>query len=75
MSGENTEISWDRIDITDSTDRRFATGISGTLTNLTIKKRAERRRQKLRAELVREQIESMNRAPTLLQTLIARFIR
>ncbi|UCH38617.1 MAG: hypothetical protein JSU67_10595 [Gammaproteobacteria bacterium] len=75
MSGENTEISWDRIDITDSTDRRFATGISGTLTNLTIKKRAERRRQKLRAELVREQIESMNRAPTLLQALIARFIR
>ena len=75
MSGENTEISRDRIDITDSTDRRFSTDISGTLLNLSIKQRSERRRQKLRAELAREHIESMNRAPTLLQALIARFIK
>ena len=75
MSGENTGISWDRIDITDSIDGRFSTDISGTLSNLSIKKRAQRRRQKLRAELVREQIETMNRAPTLLQALVARFIK
>ena len=75
MSAENTELSWNRIDTTDSTDRRFVTDASGTLSNLSIKKRAERRRQKLRAELVREQLESMNRTPTRLQALIARFIK
>ena len=75
MSAENTGVSWDRIDTTDSTDRRFITDASGTLSNLSIKKRAARRRQKLRAELVRDQLESMNRAPTRLQTLIARFIK
>lgn len=75
MKGESTEISWDRIGITDATDRRFSANTSGALSNLSIKQRAERRRQKLRAELVREQIESMNRAPTLLQALIARIIK
>jgi hypothetical protein len=75
MRGESTEISWDRIGITDATDRRFSANTSGALSNLSIKQRAERRRQKLRAELVREQIESMNRAPTLLQALIARIIK
>ena len=72
MSAENTGVSWHRID---TTDRRFITDASGTLSNLSIKKRAERRRQKLRAELVREQLESMNRAPTLLQAFVARFIK
>ena len=75
MGGKNTEIFWDGIGITDSTDRRFSTDISGSLSNQTIKKRAERRRQKLRAELVREQIESMHRAPTRLQAFIARFVK
>ena len=75
MSAENSGISWDRIDTTDYTDRRFISNASATLANLSIKKRAERRRQKLRAELVREQLESMNRAPTRLQALIARFIK
>lgn len=75
MRGESTEISWDRIGITDATDRRFSANTCGALSNLSIKQRAERRRQKLRAELVREQIESMNRAPTLLQALIARIIK
>ena len=52
MGGESTEISWDRIGITDATDRRFSANTSGALSNLSIKQRAERRRQKLRAELV-----------------------
>ena len=75
MSGENNEMYWDSIDIGGSTGRRFTTSTSGTLSNLSIKERAERRRQKLRAELVREHMESMNRAPTLLQALIARLIK
>ena len=75
MREESTEMSWDGIDIADSTDRRFIANTAGTLTNLSIKKRAARRRQELRAELVREQIESMNRAPTLLQALVARLIK
>ena len=75
MSGENTEIAWDRNYINGSADRRSITDVSGTLSNLSIKKRAERRRQMRRAELVREHLESMNRTPTLLQTLIARLIK
>lgn len=75
MSRESTEVSWDRIEVSDSINRRLVTDTSGTLSNLSIKKRAERRRQKQRAELVREHMESMNRAPTLLQTLIARLIK
>ena len=75
MSAENTEISWDRIHVSDSIERRFVTDLSGTVSNLSIKKRAERRRQKLRAELVREHLESMQRAPTFLQALIARLIK
>ena len=75
MSGRNTDISWDGIDVTGSTDRRFVTDFSGATSNLSIKKRAERRRQKLRAELMREQVESLNRAPTLLQAFVARFIK
>lgn len=75
MSRESTEVSWNRFDVSGSTNRRLVTDASGTLSNLSIKKRAERRRQKQRADLVRQHMESMNRAPTLLQTLIARLIK
>ncbi len=75
MRGENTGISWGRIDTADSTDRRSIPYNSATQSNLSIKKRVERKRQMLRAELDREHIESMNRAPTLLQSLVARFFK
>ena len=75
MSEKNTDIAWDEIDMTSPTDHRFITDISETLSNLSAGKRAERRRQKLRAELVREHIENRNRAPGLLQGLVNRFTR
>ena len=75
MSGENTELSWDEINLIDSTDRNLITDISQTLSSLSSKQRAERRRQKLRAELVREHIEDRKRRPTFLQAFAARFIK
>ena len=75
MSDENTEMTWDKIDLTDPADRSLITDISETLANLSTKKRAERKRQKLREELVREHIENRNRAPTFLQALAARFVK
>ena len=75
MSDENTEMTWDKIDLTDPADRSLITDISETLANLSTKKRAERKRKKLREELVREHIENRNRAPTFLQALAARFVK
>ncbi len=69
MSGENTDLSWDEINSIDSTDRSLITDISQTLSNLSGKRRAERRRQKLRDELVREHIENRRRKPTFAQSL------
>ena len=75
MSEENTRITWDKVDLTDPTERSLITDISATLANLSAKKRAERKRQKLRDELVREYIENRNRAPTLLQAVAARLLK
>ena len=72
MSGDTTETSWNKLDLTDPTDRSLITDISGALSMLSSEKRAERKRQKLRDELVREYIENKNRAPTLLQSLLDR---
>ena len=75
MREEHSEITWDKIELTDPTDRSLITDISETLANLSAKKRAERKRQKLRDELVREYIENRNRRPTLLQAVAARFLK
>ena len=72
MSAENTELSWDEVD---SGDRSLMTDISLTLSDLSGKNRAERRRQKLRDELVREYIQNRRRRPTFLQSLATRLFR
>ncbi|MDJ0777026.1 MAG: hypothetical protein QNJ85_04115 [Gammaproteobacteria bacterium] len=75
MSGDNTGLSWDGLDVTDDSERRYTTDVSVTLSNLSTRKRAQRRRRELRAQLVREHMESTRRTPTLLQSLLARFAR
>ena len=75
MSGETTETDWESLDLTDTTDRSLITDISDAFSNLAGKKRAERRQQKLRAELVREHIENRKRPPTLLQAFAEKLLK
>ncbi len=75
MSGETSETDWESLDLTDPTDRSLITDISDTFSNLAGKKRAERRRQKLREELVREHIENRKQAPTLLQSFAEKLLK
>ena len=75
MNGETTETDWENLDVEDRTDRSLITDITDTFSNLSGEKRAERRRQKLREELVREHIENKKRAPTLLQSLAGKLFK
>lgn len=75
MGGETTETDWGSLDLTDTTDRRLITDISDAFSNLGGKKRAERRQQKLRQELVREHIENRKRPPTLLQSFAEKLLK
>ena len=72
MSGDSTNTDWDSQDITDSTDRSLITDISETLAYMSSKKRALRRSQKLREELVREHIESSKQSRSTLRSLIGK---
>ena len=58
MSSDATNTDWENQDLTDSTDRSLITDISETLAYMSSEKRALRRSQKLREELVREHIET-----------------
>ena len=60
MSGDKTISGWD-VDATDYGDRSLMTDISLTLTNMSSKNRAKRRKQKLRQDLVREYFEQKQR--------------
>ena len=75
MSGDTTETTWKKSDVTDHTDRSLITDISNTLSNLSGEKRAEYRRQKLRDELVREHIENKKQAPSILRSLFNKLVK
>jgi hypothetical protein len=68
MSGDNTISGWE-VDATDYGDRSLMTDISLTLTNMSSKNRAKRRKQKLRQDLVREYFEQKQRPKTRLQSI------
>jgi len=70
MSGDSTNTDWESQDLTDSTDRSLITDISETLAYMSSEKRALRRSQKLREELVREHIESGKQSRSTLKSLI-----
>jgi hypothetical protein len=62
MTGDSTDTDWNNSDFTDPADRSLVTDISETLAYMSSKNRAERRRQKLREELVREYIENTKKS-------------
>lgn len=70
MSSDTTNTDWESQDLTDSTDRSLITDISETLAYMSREKRALRRSQKLREELVREHLESNKKTPSTLGSSI-----
>ena len=70
MSGDTTDTDWQSQDFMDSTDRSLITDISETLAYMSSEKRALRRSQKLREELVREHIETRKKTQSTLGSSI-----
>ena len=62
MSGQTTEVNWSDSNLADLSDRGLVSDIVNMLSG---RRRAERRRQRLREELVREYIESNSGTPSL----------
>ena len=58
MGGNTTDTDWEDFDFTDHNDRNLITDISAALACISGENRAKRRKQKIREELVREQIEN-----------------
>lgn len=58
MGGKTTDTDWEDFDVIEHTDRNLITAISATLACMSGKNRAKRWKQKIREELVREQIEN-----------------
>ena len=75
MSGDTRNTDWESQDLTDPTDRSLITDISETLALMSSEKRALRRSQKLREELVREHIESSKQSRSTLGTLIGNLFK
>ena len=75
MSGDTTNTDWKNSDLTDSTDRSLITDISETLAYMSSEKRAIRRRQKLREELVREYIESKEQTESSLKSWFRKLLK
>lgn len=70
MSSDTTNTDWESQDLTDATDRSLITDISETLAYMSREKRALRRSQKLREELVREHLENSKKTQSTLGSSI-----
>ncbi len=75
MTADDTDPDWGDLDITDSTDRSLITDISETFAYLSPENRAQRRKQKLRVELVRAHIEQQIQAPSMLKSIVNKLTR
>ena len=75
MSSDTTNTDWESQDLTDSTDRSLITDISETLAYMSREKRALRRSQKLREELVREHLESSKKTQSTLGSSIRKLFK
>ena len=64
MNDDTSLTGIDRIDITDLTDRSLITDISEALKQVSGKGRAERQRQRIRDDLVREHLASETLRPS-----------
>jgi hypothetical protein len=70
MTRDEPDTDWGDLDITDRTDRSLITDISETFAYLSPESRANRRKQKLREELVRAHFEQQIQAPSILKSLV-----
>jgi len=76
MTRDDTGTDWGDLDTTDKTDRSLITDISETFAYLSNESRTQRRKQKLREELVRAHFEQqihvppMVESPSILQSLV-----
>ncbi len=75
MSCDTTLTDWKKYDFGDRADRSLVTDISRTLNDLCGEKRAGRRMQKLREELVREHIETRKKTPTASRAIFCRLFK
>lgn len=69
MPGYETISVGENTDMTDTTDRSLMTDISESLFYLSSENRSNRKKEKLRQELVREHIENQKQTPSLLQSI------
>ncbi|MCP4767446.1 MAG: hypothetical protein GY875_14360 [Gammaproteobacteria bacterium] len=70
MTEDTTKTDCGDFDLTDRTDRSLITDISETFSYLSGKNRAERRKQKLREELVREHIKHKKKPASLVCSIL-----
>ncbi|MCP4333995.1 MAG: hypothetical protein GY785_15155 [Gammaproteobacteria bacterium] len=75
MTGDESDTDWGDLSITDGTDRNLITDISESFAYLSNEGRVQRRKQKLRNELVRAHIEQQIQAPSILQSLVNKLTR
>ena len=72
MTGDETDTDWDNLDVMDKTDRSLITDISESFAYLSNESRVQRKKQRLREELVRAHIEQQIQAPSILQSLVSK---
>ena len=70
MTADETDTDWGDLDVTGRTERSLITDISETFAYLSPQNRANRKKQKLREELVRAHIEQQIQAPSILQSFV-----
>jgi len=76
MNDDTTPTDIDRIDITDITDSNLITDFTHIVSCAVGKNRTERRRQKIREELIREYIDAEQQvSPSLISQLFNIFRR
>ena len=75
MVMDTTDTDWSNLNFTGRFDRSLITDFSKALTNMSGENRAKRRKQKLRAELVREHIENKKQSPKFLKSLSMHLLR
>ena len=74
MNADASEKYWQESELADQGPRGLLTELAESLSYLSSESRAERKKQKLRADLVREYIEDDKQSPSLLQTVVGKLV-
>lgn len=75
MRGDSIATGCEDSEFSNLTDRNLITSISGSLLYLSGENRAERRKQKLREEIVREHIEKEKQKPSIRWSIVSKLMR